>query len=409
MSDRPQSTATHPASVAPADVKGKPAWRRWLVIAAATTGVAAAAGLLLRGEPVAKPTAATLSHVPRIEAGRIHYSDDFAQRAGLRVVEARAGALLPEIAAVGTVAFDAEHVAAVGTRLRGLVSRVAKFEGDAVDAGAVLAQLDSAELGEAQASVSTLEAEKEAAELNAGRETRLAERSLTTAREVEQAAVEAKKATLLLGAAKQKVSALAGRARGSYATRLGAHDVRSPIKGTVVERNVAPGQFVDGELVAFKVANLDHLWIELDVFERNLARISVGDEAELLPLSGQGQPLLGRVAKIGAQIDQQTHSAKVRIAVANRDRRLRVGQAVQAKIHSTAGAPQTRPIIPTRAITFVDGQPTVFVLVENNVARAAKVELGGHDHDETEIVRGLDAGDRVVAEGAFALKSELFR
>jgi biotin carboxyl carrier protein len=154
------------------------------------------------------------------------------------------------------------------------VSRVTKFEGDVVEAGAVLARVESAELGEAQAAVSMLDAERHAAELNAERETKLAERSLTTARELELASVEAKKANLLLGAAQQKVTALGGNSRPGHDLVLGAHEVRSPIAGTVVGRNVAPGQFVEGQLVAFKVADLDHLWIELDVFERNTSALA---------------------------------------------------------------------------------------------------------------------------------------
>lgn len=360
------------------------------------------------GEAALDTQAEPAPDVPRVQGDQIRFSDSFAKRAGIRVAKVRFDELVPVVSAVGTVDFNAEHVAAIGTRLRGLVSRVAKFEGDSVKAGAVLARVESAELGEAQAAVSMLDAERHAAELNAEREAKLAERNLTTARELEMAAVEAKKASLLLGAAQQKVAALGG-ARASGASSLGSHDVRSPIDGTVVERNVAPGQFVEGQLVAFKVANLDHLWIELDVFERNLGRISLGDRAELKPLSGGSEPLIGRVGKIASTIDQETHSAKVRIEVENRDRKLRVGQAVQAVIHSSGGHLARRPIAPTGAITFVDGKPTLFVATGPSTVRVTGVQLGASDGDETEILSSLNENDEIVTEGAFALKSELFR
>jgi cobalt-zinc-cadmium efflux system membrane fusion protein len=212
----------------------------------------------------------------------------------------------------------------------------------------------------------------------------------------------------MLGAAQQKVAALGGNTRPSNVV-LGAHEVRSPIAGTVVERYVAPGQFVEGQLVAFKVANLDHLWIELDVFERNLSRVAVGDKAELRPLSAGADTLQGRVAKVGSRIDQETHSAKVRIEVENRDRRLRVGQAVKATIHCSGGKLAPRPLIPTRAITFVDGEPRVFVAVGPHAVRVSRVRLGANDGDETEIMDGVGETDEVVTDGAFALKSELFR
>jgi membrane fusion protein, heavy metal efflux system len=361
------------------------------------------------GEAALDTQAESAPDVPRVQGDQIRFSENFAKRAGIKIAKVRFEQLVPVVSAVGTADFNAEYVAAIGTRLRGLVSRVTKFEGDPVKAGTVLARVESAELGEAQAAVSMLDAERHAAELNADREKKLAERNLTTARELEMASVEAKKAGLHLAAAQQKVAALGGNLRTKNEVSLGAHDVRSPIEGTVVERNVAPGQFVEGQLVAFKVANLDHLWIELDVFERNLSRISVGDRAELKPLSGNAEPLIGRVGKIASTIDQETHSAKVRIEVENRDRKLRVGQAVQAIIHSSGGHLAKRPIVPTAAITFVDGKPTLFVGAGPNAVRVVSVQLGANDGDETEILHGIGEADQIVTEGAFALKSELFR
>ena len=395
---------------APANARSR---RKKLILAggAALLGIASVIVVSKsNGEVGPDKAAANLPDVPRVKGDEIHFSDNFAKRAGIKLSKVKFEQLVPVVSAVGTVDFDAEHVAAIGTRLRGLVSRVLKFEGDAVKAHEVLAHVESAELGEAQAAVSMFDAERTAAELNAQREAKLAERNLTTAREVEMAQVEAKKATLMLNAAQQKVAALGGNRRVKSEITLGAHAVVSPIAGTVVERNVAPGQFVEGQLVAFKVANLDHLWIELDVFERNLSRISVGDQAELRPLSGVAQPLMGRVAKVSSRIDQETHSAKVRIEVENRDRKLRVGQAVQAVIHSSGGSVQGKlPIVPTGAITFVDGKPTVFVVSGKNAVRVVSVQLGANDGDETEIVQGLKESDEIVTDGAFALKSELFR
>ena len=402
----PESTSDTPTAPPPPP---RARWKKRVALGAGVFGILGACGFALQETSDAAPSAETEADVPRVSGDQIRFSETFAQRAGIKIAKVRFDQIVPVVAAVGTADFNAEHVAAIGTRLRGLVSSVRKFEGDAVEAGTVLARVESAELGEAQAAVSMLDAERHAAELNAERETRLAERSLTTAREVELASVEAKKASLLLGAAQQKVTALGGNARAGRDQVLGAHEVRSPIGGTVVERNVAPGQFVEGQLVAFKVANLDHLWIELDVFERNLSRVVIGDRAELRPLSAGADVLHGRVAKIASSIDQQTHSARVRIEVENQDRRLRVGQAVQATIHTSGGELAPRPIAPTSAITFVDGKPTVFVAAGPNAVKVVNVQLGANDDDETEIVAGLSATDSIVTEGAFALKSELFR
>src|SRR6187399_3313910 len=278
---------------------------RWLVAAVPLLTLGGAATLLALKDAEGSAAAATRPpDVPRVEGGSIVYSAAFAERAGIRLAPATQAKLVPVITAVGTIDFNPEHVAAVGARLKGLVTRVTKFEGDSVDSGTVLAVIESAELGEAQASVSTLEAEKLAADRNLERENALADKKLSTAREAEVGGT------------------------GSRARRLGSHELRSPLKGTVVARNVAPGQAVEGEIVAFRIANLEHLWVEIDVFEKNLGVLALGDRVELSPLAAPSEAFEGRVARISSVIDTNTRSAPVRVELENKDRKLRAGQAV---------------------------------------------------------------------------------
>ncbi|HET9931268.1 MAG TPA: efflux RND transporter periplasmic adaptor subunit [Polyangiaceae bacterium] len=401
----PEKTTTA-ASVAP---RVGTARRRWIALGVAAVALASGGALLASRHGAGSPAkAAEASDTPRVEGDRIAYSPAFAERAGIRLVPVDKSQLVPVVTAVGTVDFNPEHVAAVGTRLRGLVSRVVKFEGDTVEKGDVMAVIDSAELGEAQAAVSMLEAEKHAADVNLRRENELSQKNLTTQREAEVASVEAQKYQLLLGAARQKVSALAGGVGSRPSGRLGAHELRAPIKGTIVARGIAPGQSVESNLVAFRVANINHLWVELDVFEKNLAKIRLGDRVELSPLAAPQEVFEGRVARIGALIDADTRSAPVRVEVDNHDRRLRAGQAVNARIHA-AGGEHASTQVPSSAITYVDGKPTLFVASGNNSVRVVKVELGITNGHETEITSGVNPGDQVVSEGVFALKSELFR
>jgi len=349
-----------------------------------------------------------LPDTPRVDGERITFSRGFVERAKLKFAPVSRSLLVPVVTAVGTVDFNPEHVAAVGTRLKGLVSRVVKFEGDTVDSGTVLAVIESAELGEAQAAVSMLEAEKRAADVNLERETTLSQKNLTTKREAEVAGVEAERYQLMLGAARQKVAALSGGV-GSRPGRLGSYELRSPLKGTIVERSIAPGQSVEGQLVAFRVADIDHLWVALDVFERNLSKIRVGDRVELSPLSAPNDVFEGRVARVGAIIDSETRSAPIRVEVDNRDRRLRAGQAVNARIHAAGGGEQQSTLVPQTAITYVDGKPTVFVKNGENAVKVVKIELGVTNGQDTEAISGVSPGEEVVSEGVFALKSELFR
>ena len=381
--------------------------RQFLLLVPAVLALLAVAGWVL-AKPKWTEKAVPKSDAPHVEGRHIVFSEAFGKRIGLSSIAVSTSDLVPTVAVVGTVTFDPEHVARIGTRLRGLVRDVRHYEGDAVKRGTLLAQIDSPELGEAQAAVTTLEAQANASRRNAVRENELAQQKLTTQKESEDADANKDMYVALLAAARQKVTALAGKY--SDATKaLGVHELRSPLDGTIVERHVSRGQLVDGNHIAFVVADLDHLWVELAVFERNLPSIHERDAVELHPLGLPGEPMKGHVAHVGSVLDSDTRSATVRVAIENKKRLLRPGQAVDATIRTAGATVDKGLLIPNAAVTFVDGKPTVFVFDSPTSVEAAEVVLGASNGKEQQIVEGLHAGQRVVVGGTFELKSELFR
>ncbi len=388
-----------------ASIAGGRSRRIGLALAGAAVVGAVGLGVALRSAGGAASEAPVIGpDVPRAEGAAILFSKSFRERAGVKTTALRRAPLTPVIKVSGTVTFDPQHVAAVGTRIRGLVRKLGRIEGDKVVEGEVLAEIESAELGEAQASVAMIHAHKKAAELNAAREIDLAERKLSTAREAEVAQANLDENKALLGAAHQKVAALGGATAGPF----GVYLLRAPLGGTVVERHIAAGQSVEGNLVAYRVADLDHLWIELAVFENNLAAIRKDDAVEVRPLAAPEASIRGKVAHVGDEIDQTSRSATVRIKVDNTPRLLRPGQAVTAKLHAS-GPARSALLLPSSAVTFVDGKPTVFVEAAEDRVVPTAVELGTTNGEEQEIAGGLAEGAVVVSEGVFALKSELYR
>ena len=99
----------------------------------------------------------------------------------------------------------------------------------------------------------------------------------------------------------------------------------------------------------------------------------------------------------------------VRVAVENKKRQLRPGQAVDAVIRTASAAVSEGLLVPRAAVTFVDGKPTVFIENSPNSVEAVAVVLGASNGRELQIVEGLKPGQRVVVGGTFELKSELFR
>lgn len=384
--------------------------RRVLVgLMLASIGVAGLAlGSLTRTTQV---HAADLRDAPRTEGRRILFSPRYAHRHGFKFHEVGEDDVVPILGVTGTVTFDPEFVASVGVRLRGIVRNVNRFEGAQVKAGEVLASIDSPELGQAQAAVAVLRAENRAAHLADERERQLAARGLTTLREVEEAESSSNHYQALLGAARQRVAALNGVRSARVPSRnLGIHTVASPIGGTIVERNLSRGQLVEANHVAFVIADLDHVWVELSVYERKLPTIRVGDPVELREATKSDQPICeGRVVQVAPVLDQETRSATVRVQVDNRQRRLKPGQSVSARVRATGATLEDVVTIPSPAIIYVDGKASVFVAESPTTVHVTPVELGATNGQRIQVKSGLSTGMRVLVRGVSELRDQLFR
>ncbi|MBS2012037.1 MAG: efflux RND transporter periplasmic adaptor subunit [Deltaproteobacteria bacterium] len=395
-----ESVGTIEAPPIPEHAKG--GRKLWFAVGAAVVVAGGLAfGVLGHTKHEAAPV---VRDVPTRDGDFIVYSPAFAQRAGIKITEVKRAPLVPTVRVVGTVSFDPGRVAAVGTRLRAVVRRTMKFEGDEVKAGDVLAELDSAELGEAQANVITNKAQAEAARVNAQREKSLLDQQLTTAREAEIAETTARSQVAMLSASEQRVRALGGAGVGA----LGATVLRSPIEGHVVGRFVEPGQAVEANVTAYKIADLSRLWIELAVTETNLGTVRIADKVTVAPVSDPTKTIVGKVAHVGEVIDLSTRTADVRVEVDNSAHVLRVGQSVFATIDASGPAHEGL-LIPRDAVVFVDGKPTVFRAEGANKVVPVVVKLGASNETDYEVLDGLKDGAKVVQSGAFYLKSELFR
>jgi cobalt-zinc-cadmium efflux system membrane fusion protein len=405
----PSSGDTEDARTSPTRRPGPLRRQATLVASAAAVivGVGVSATWWTRASGSAATNAATpseLRDVPRDEGGAIVISDSYAHRIGLTFGTVERGVLTPVAKVVGTVELDPRRVTAVGTRTSGFVKHVFKLEGDDVRAGEALAEIESAELGQAQANLTTARAEQQAARINAARETALLRDHLTTARESEEAAATLSAREASLAAAEQALLALGGDTHGP----LGLRVLRSPIAGHVVDALISVGQSVEPHKLAFRVANLDSVWIELDIFERTVGQVRVGDAVEVTPMADLKRPIRGNVAHVGELIDANSRSTDVRVQVDNRERRLRPGQAVSALIR-LSGPGRDALTIPSESVTYVDDTPTVFVASSPNRLVPTKIRIGLTDGIREEIVSGVPEGARVVNGGVFALKSELFR
>jgi cobalt-zinc-cadmium efflux system membrane fusion protein len=326
--------------------------------------------------------------------------------------------IAPDLQVVGSVSYNQNHYAIVGPLVSGRVSRLLAGLGDTVRSGQVLAELESSDIGQAQAAYLSAKARVTAAQANLKRERDLAEQKISSVREREMAEAQAISEEAELRAASERLRAYgfsqadigAMNREGRSTDNLGGKvSLRAPIPGTVVARHITLGQAVERATDAFKIIDLTQLWVLLDIYEKDLQRVYVGQKVELRTETYPGEVFHARVAHVSPLIDEKTRTANILIEFDNPKGKMRPGQFVTARILGDKRQASVEVLaVPRRAVTSVEGKSVLFVRTKDGFQRRI-VETGLSDPDHTEIKKGVTDGEMVATDGAFLLKSELLR
>jgi membrane fusion protein, heavy metal efflux system len=341
---------------------------------------------------------------PYLDGAYIRFPPAFARREQLTFAPAVAQELTPTVSVTGHVVYDARRVAVVGARISGRIRSVFKVEGDQVQPGEVLAELESAELGKAQAEVLKARAKEYVAKLDEARERRLADANVSAERDAQHAKATAEASSAERLAAEKAVAALGGTVDGE----VGVLRLKSSIAGQAIETHVRRGATVEPKDTLFVVADLKKVWVEFSVFERELPAVRVGDVVTMSLPSDSSQKFEGVVAHVGHVIDLTNRNAMVRVELDNEKQLLRPGLSMVGQIRAS-GPRETRLVVPKEAVARVDGKPTVFVEVSEGVVEPRALSLGPDDDNHVSVLEGLKANERVVVNGVLTLKAELFR
>jgi membrane fusion protein, heavy metal efflux system len=387
------------------------------VVLIATVALGVVGVLVSRGRASSseEAKAAQTPTVAKLEAGPRQLSLSTAARAKnpVKVAPAELTKLAGDIQVVGTVAFHEDHYAVVGPLVSGRISKLIAGVGDKVKRGQVIAEIESSEVGQARAEYVSAKARSGAAEANLRRETELTEKKISSQRERELAHAQSVTEQAGVRAAVMRLRAI-GLTPADIETAerhdLGGRvQIRTPISGTVIERKVTLGQAVERATDAFKIADTSHVWVSLDLYEKDLARVHVSQEVEMRTDARPGELFRGRVAFIVPVIDEATRTAKVRLEFPNPKDALHAGQLVTARIVADSKQALTEVLaVPRSAIEQVEGKTVVFVQNGDSFERR-NVILGASGGDRVEVRKGLIAGEVVAIDGAFLLKSELLR
>jgi Cu(I)/Ag(I) efflux system membrane fusion protein len=309
------------------------------------------------------------------------------QRIGVRTARAERRSLVPAIRAVGRVAYDETALHDVSLKVRGWVGELrADAVGDRVERGEVLFTLYSPELYAAQQEYL----------LALGSQARARE---TAAPDRADYLVEAARNRLRLwdvAAAELERIARAGEPLEQVA-------IRSPASGYVVEKDVVAGSAVEPGRRLYRIAPLDPVWVEAEVYEGDVPLVGAGMPAEVTLPYLPGRAFRGSVAWVYPGLSGATRTARVRIELANPDLALRPDMLANVRLETAAGEAL---VVPLSAVLYAGPRSFVFLDLGEGRLRPQRVEVGRRVGEEVEILAGLSEGEAVVASATFLVASE---
>jgi membrane fusion protein, heavy metal efflux system len=339
--------------------------------------------------------------------------DDAQIEAGkFAVAEVGPGILAKRIIAPGAIVPSGDHVARVAVRLLGTVAELRKRLGDPVQAGEVVAVIESREVADAKSEYLAARLVFDLQQTLFGRSQRLFDGKVLSENDYLRARTTFEDARVKHEIARQKLFALSLTAEQIDALpqqpveTLRRQELRAPIGGRIAERRVELGSLVGREGLEselFVIVDLAEVWVDLAVSPSDLASIREGQPITVSSGTG-GEPSPAKVMFVSPLLSTGTRAARVVASIDNANRKWRPGSFVTAEIPADAATADI--VVPLTALQTVKGARTVFVRTAEGFA-ARQVTVGRQDGRVAEITSGLAAGERVATGNTFVLKADL--
>jgi membrane fusion protein, heavy metal efflux system len=385
-------------------------------LGAASAVVALRAGVDRPDRPSAVTAPAAIPTPPSASDADVEIilSPDAVARAGIKTASVTAASMAMEVVVPGSVVANSYREVKVTPVAGGIVTRVHVELGASVRRGQPLATIFSADLADAQTRYLSMAAmldadhkklERTQALVAIGAASRQELEEVTAVHAGHETEVEAaRQRLLLLGLAPDQVQSLR-----SPSQVVSSITIPAPMDGVITGRTANLGQVVGMGQELFVVTDLSEVWAVGDLYEQDLRAVRVGSEAAITTPAYPGTTLRGRVTYIDPRVDTQTRTAKIRVALANPDGRLRLGMFVSMAFRTPAG--DRAVLVPKAAVQTLGARQVVFVAAKDEEGKFIQrtVRLGPPMGESYAVVSGLRPGDTVVTEGSFLLRAESAR
>ena len=342
--------------------------------------------------------------------GIVHLAPQEIEHAGIEVKLIAKGAFRIAHDFAATVQPNANRLADITTLVRGRAMDIHVDLGQDVTAGALLATLESSELGLSQSAYL-----KSAARFSVSERAFTRAKSLLEEKVIGQADYqrregewitaqadmqEAYDRLRLLGMKEPEIRRLA-----QDKTIRSTVSVQAPFDGRILARNIVRGEVVDATDKLFALADLTEVWVVANVPEKDVASIHKDQAVEVRVIAYPNEMFQGRITYVGDVLDASTRTLRVRVSVPNQDTRLKPEMFASVRVWSAPVADAL--LVPLEAVQQDGGQPVVFVQTTPGQFQRRPVTLGEENAGVVRILGGLQEGEVIVTNGSFELKSEL--
>jgi Cu(I)/Ag(I) efflux system membrane fusion protein len=311
--------------------------------------------------------------------------------ANVQTVPVRRRALSKEINAVGVVDVAEPLQATVSARFRGRIEKLhVDFTGKNVQRGQPLFELYSPDLVSAQQDyLLASQALKNATESQGQQNTEVQRRLLAAA---------GQRLQIHFGMTESQLENIEKKERIQSTLTF-----FSPITGTVISKQIQEGQYVDEGTVLYQLVDLSKVWVYLDVYEKDIQFIHLGQRTLMTTDAYPGEVFEGSVTFVDPLIQSETRTIRVRTEFENPKGKLKPNMFIKARISSQL---KNSLVLPSSAILTTGKASVVWVEVKANTFEPRYVIVGWSTDDFTEILDGVHEGELVAAAGGFLIDSE---
>jgi cobalt-zinc-cadmium efflux system membrane fusion protein len=319
--------------------------------------------------------------------------------------------LASRLSAMGRVLAHQFRQAIVSYPFPARIAEIHVRAGEWVNPGDPLVVLQSEEVGSATAAFYSANADHELAQVNFERETQLFESGVGARKNLSSSEASLRVAEANLNAAEKKLHVL-GFTEDQIRVLAESHQVNpvitlfAPVAGRVVQNNMVLGGMVDESTEILSIMDPSRLWVEADIYEKDISRVRNGQEVVVSVPAYPGDDFTGSITYVGDILDPDTRTITVRTEVDNVGSKLKPGMFADLLIEVSENGMAL--VVPTSAVLDDSGKYLVFVKRHGNSFEPRHVILGARENGLVEVVEGLAEGEEVVTMGNFQLKSKLY-